>query len=94
MSYEPSSSGDGQDPPNAGSSFRTPTRPQYMTVGSGSTSEHAARLQAMLDEDSGYGGSIHGADNFAHGWDPSLTEDRFTPVSTPGRPGEANMPCM
>ncbi|TPX09472.1 uncharacterized protein E0L32_009360 [Thyridium curvatum] len=28
-----------------------------MTVGSGSTSEHAARLQALLDKDSGYGGS-------------------------------------
>jgi len=30
------------------------TRPQYMTVGSGSTSESAARLQALLDNDSGY----------------------------------------
>ncbi|CAG8636574.1 2644_t:CDS:2 [Scutellospora calospora] len=34
-------------------------RPQYMTVGSGSTSESAARLQAILDEDSGYGGKPH-----------------------------------
>ncbi|PHH83434.1 hypothetical protein CDD82_1088 [Ophiocordyceps australis] len=33
---------------------------QFMTVGSGSTSEHAARLQSMLDIDSGYGGSIAG----------------------------------
>ncbi|KAF7555512.1 hypothetical protein G7Z17_g2126 [Cylindrodendrum hubeiense] len=31
------------------------SRPQYMTVGSGSTSLHAARFRAMLD--SGYGGS-------------------------------------
>lgn len=31
-----------------------------MTVGTGSTSEHAHRLQALLDNDSGYGGSIAG----------------------------------
>lgn len=31
------------------------TRPNYMTVGNGTTSEHAARLQNLLD--SGYGGS-------------------------------------
>lgn len=37
-----------------------PTRPQYMTVGNGVTSEHAARLQHMIDVDSGYGGSIAG----------------------------------
>jgi mitofusin 2 len=36
------------------------SRPAYMTVGTGSTSQHAARLQAMLDNDSGYGGSIAG----------------------------------
>lgn len=94
MSSNPSSSSAGQESPRADSSFRTPARPQYMTVGSGSTSEHAARLQAMLDEDSGYGGSIAGGDSFARGWDPSLTEDRFTPVSTPGRPGEQNVTCM
>ncbi|KAI6370947.1 hypothetical protein MCOR25_004079 [Pyricularia grisea] len=34
--------------------------PSYMTVGTGSTSEHAHRLQALLDNDSGYGGSIAG----------------------------------
>lgn len=32
--------------------------PAYMTVGTGSTSQHAAHLQALLDADSGYGGSI------------------------------------
>ncbi|ROT42118.1 transmembrane GTPase fzo1 [Sodiomyces alkalinus F11] len=36
--------------------------PQFVTVGSGSTSVHAAQLQAMLDRDSGYGGSIDGGD--------------------------------
>ncbi|KAL7790565.1 hypothetical protein V8C43DRAFT_284893 [Trichoderma afarasin] len=38
-------------------------RPKYMTVGNGTTSEHAARLQSMLDIDSGYGGSIMGDDS-------------------------------
>ncbi|KAI1007516.1 hypothetical protein K3495_g707 [Podosphaera aphanis] len=31
--------------------------PEYMTVGSGSTSESAAQLQALIENDSGYGGS-------------------------------------
>ncbi|KHN96235.1 GTPase FZO1 [Metarhizium album ARSEF 1941] len=39
------------------------TRPHYMTVGTGSTSDHAARLQNMLDVDSGYGGSAPGEDH-------------------------------
>ncbi|KAK7737023.1 mitofusin [Cytospora paraplurivora] len=33
-------------------------RPGYMTVGSGSTSKHAAHLQELLERDSGYGGSV------------------------------------
>ncbi|KAI1417470.1 hypothetical protein F5Y13DRAFT_151073 [Hypoxylon sp. FL1857] len=37
-------------------------RPGYMTVGSGSTSQHAARLQSLIDDDSGYGGSVAGDD--------------------------------
>ncbi|KAK5994552.1 Transmembrane GTPase fzo1 [Cladobotryum mycophilum] len=44
-------------------------RPGYMTVGSGSASEHAARLQSLLDADSGYGGSIMGEDGST--WDGS-----------------------
>lgn len=32
--------------------------PAYMTVGSGSTSKHAAHLQELLERDSGYGGSV------------------------------------
>jgi len=58
-------------------------RPQYMTVGSGSTSESAARLQAILDEDSGYGGSMMGDENSANAWHPGLSQDRFTPAHTP-----------
>ncbi|KAI5864557.1 hypothetical protein GGS23DRAFT_452894 [Durotheca rogersii] len=38
-----------------------PERPGYMTVGNGS-SQHAARLQSLIDDDSGYGGSIAGDD--------------------------------
>ncbi|KAI0406663.1 hypothetical protein F4802DRAFT_557037 [Xylaria palmicola] len=37
-------------------------RPAYATVGSGSTSYHATRLQSLLDHDSGYGGSSIAAD--------------------------------
>lgn len=32
--------------------------PAFMTVGSGSTSKHAAHLQQILERDSGYGGSV------------------------------------
>lgn len=58
-----------------------PARPNYMTVGSGATSEHAARLQQMLDVDSGYGGSVtsgedHHAMMAASGWDTSTHHDR------------------
>ena len=40
-----------------------PSRPGYMTVGSGSTSEAASRLVSMLDNDSGYGGSLMDGDH-------------------------------
>lgn len=67
-------------------------RPQYVTVGSGSTSESAARLQALLDNDSGYGGSIAGDNpNGMPTWNPTITEDRPTPPlsSMPRGTGEA-----
>jgi mitofusin 2 len=65
---------------------RAPGRPQYMTVGTGSTSESAARLQALLDNDSGYGGSTAGDSN----WNPTLTEDRPTPSHSPMLRGETS----
>lgn len=65
-------------------------RPQYMTVGSGSTSESAARLQAILDEDSGYGGSMMGDENSANAWHPGPSQDRFTPAHTPVGQGAAS----
>ncbi|KAH3913728.1 hypothetical protein HBH56_106930 [Parastagonospora nodorum] len=49
--------------------------PGYMTVGSGSTPEAAARLVSMLDEDSGYGGSMMEGDS-ASSWRANIGEDR------------------
>ncbi|KAK4992348.1 mitofusin [Elasticomyces elasticus] len=76
--------------PSGGSSRRPHGGPGYMTVGSGSTSESAARLAAMLDEDSGYGGSVYDDGVIDRGWNPGMTEDRYTPAHTPLRPGESN----
>ncbi|KAF2122841.1 hypothetical protein BDV96DRAFT_481227 [Lophiotrema nucula] len=58
-------------------------RPGYMTVGSGSTPEAAARLVSMLDDDSGYGGSIVDGDIANPRWRQSILEDRPTPPPTP-----------
>lgn len=56
----------------------------YMQVGTGSTSASAARLQAILDDDSGYGGST-AADGLAQDtWHPGPTQDRFTPTNMLG----------
>lgn len=48
------------DPNMAGQAGASGARPNYMTVGNGMASEHAARLQGMLEADSGYGGSMMG----------------------------------
>lgn len=73
-------------------------RPAYMTVGTGSTSQHAARLQTMLDPDSGYGGSIAGdgvsssASNprASAAWDSAVQEDRPMPVQRSHPPTDAH----
>ncbi|KAL8839896.1 MAG: hypothetical protein Q9170_001576 [Blastenia crenularia] len=68
-------------------------RPQYMTVGSGSTSASAAALMASLEQDSGYGsmsGDSYNESGSSRGWHPGLTEDRPTPSYTPTVPGEYN----
>ena len=64
------------------------TRPQYMTVGSGSTSAAAAALTAMLD--SGYGDSLSGDGSSEHGWQSGLKADMPTPPHVPVLPGEIN----
>lgn len=69
---------------------KSSNRPQYMTVGSGSTSESAARLQAILDNDSGYGESVAGDTTVAPAWNPTLTEDRPTPAHSPMLRGVSN----
>ncbi|KAH8587526.1 transmembrane GTPase fzo1 [Bisporella sp. PMI_857] len=57
-----------------------PNSPQYINVGSGSTSESAARLKAILDHDSsGDGESI----NNLLAWNPTLAEDETTPMTSP-----------
>ncbi|KAF2503048.1 hypothetical protein BU16DRAFT_499041 [Lophium mytilinum] len=67
-----------------------PGRPNYMTVGTGSTPEAAARLVSMLDQDSGYGGSLDNGENSAPRWHSGILEDRPTPSHTPGLPGDNN----
>ncbi|KAF2397643.1 hypothetical protein EJ06DRAFT_481435 [Trichodelitschia bisporula] len=72
--------------PSEGSSFpdghsgAPPARPGYLTVGTGSTSEHADRLAALLDSDSGYGGSIADGESLNRGWHHGVEADRPTPV--------------
>ncbi|KAI9778838.1 MAG: mitofusin [Candelina submexicana] len=61
-----------------------------MTVGPGSPSASAAALTAILDDDSGYGGSIAGDSSTTSGWHPGMTEDRPTPAHTSLLPGESN----
>lgn len=62
-------------------------RPSYMTVGSGSTSEHADRLQAMLEVDSGYGSMADGASISGNRWDPDNLSDTPTGAFSPLQPG-------
>ncbi|KAI0413180.1 hypothetical protein F5X98DRAFT_295690 [Xylaria grammica] len=69
-------------------------RPGYVTVGSGSTSYHAMRLQSMLDDDSGYGGSSIAGDEPGSSklpmgsprTDPSLAGDMVLPRQSTGNP--------
>jgi mitofusin 2 len=60
--------------------------PGFMTVGSGSTSQHAARLQAMLDHDSGYGGSIAGDDVSASVFNPAASQAAWESAMQADRP--------
>lgn len=74
---------------------RDQSRPQYMTVGSGSTPASAAALMATLDRDSGYGSSISGDTHTGDGrypaWHSGLMEDFPTPSYTPTLSGEMNL---
>lgn len=91
-SSNPSGSGYSSPGGSSSSKRRVSGRPNYMTVGSGTTSEAASRLAAMLDQDSGYGGSDMDNSSLSRGWNPSLTEDRFTPASpVPGEQCECRI---
>ncbi|KAI1880252.1 hypothetical protein JX265_001873 [Neoarthrinium moseri] len=48
--------------PDSPSNTAGASGPGFVTVGTGSTSHHAARLQSLLDNDSGYGGSMADGD--------------------------------
>ncbi|KAF2746223.1 hypothetical protein M011DRAFT_404594 [Sporormia fimetaria CBS 119925] len=77
-SRHPASSDDSRAP--------TPSRPGYMTVGSGSTSESAARLVSMLDDDSGYGGSLMDGESASFSRSHKISEDVPIPI-LPGGTG-------
>jgi GTPase SAR1 family protein len=63
--------------------------PGYMTVGSGSTPEAAARLVSMLDNDSGYSGSMMDGEPSGSTWAPNMGED-MSPSPTPILSAESN----
>jgi GTPase SAR1 family protein len=64
--------------------------PGYMTVGGGSTPEAAARLVSMLDDDSGYGGSIQDGESAGRSWHSNIGEDRPSQSPTPLLNGESS----
>jgi GTPase SAR1 family protein len=68
----------GDDSSSSADAFvpRLPGAPGYMTVGSGSTPEAAARLVSMLDDDSGYGGSLADGQSSIPSWHSNIGEDR------------------
>src|ERR1700759_1014940 len=75
---------DSQSRHNQSSSRNAPSsRPNYMTVGNGSTSESAARLAALLDNDSGYGGSIPDGESTVAGSFLPGFHDTYAPRDSP-----------
>ncbi|KAF2966303.1 hypothetical protein GQX73_g7261 [Xylaria multiplex] len=80
--------------PTTPGSVNSAGRPGYVTVGSGSTSYHAHRLQSILDNDSGYGGSSIAGDEPGSSklplgsprTDPSLAGDMVLPRQSTGNP--------
>jgi GTPase SAR1 family protein len=75
---EPSSSRRNGRPSGETTPSRRNMGPGYMTVGSGSTPEAAARLVSMLDNDSGYGGSMMEGESSGSSstWRDNIGEDR------------------
>jgi GTPase SAR1 family protein len=91
----PSGSGDSSSSRRGRSSDETtPSTPNgapgYMTVGSGSTPEAAARLVSMLDNDSGYGGSMMDGDASGSRWRGNIGEDQPSASPTPILSGDSS----
>ncbi|KIW21585.1 hypothetical protein PV08_02165 [Exophiala spinifera] len=66
-------------------------RPEYMTVGSGGQSSHAAALMEQLERDSGYGsmpGDVQQQGGEMRTWENELLRDRPTPAHTPQVDGQ------
>jgi mitofusin len=80
----PSSSSSSSHPNAPAAPVASTAPPGYMTVGTGATPQYAAHLQAMLEQDSGYGGSIAGDEasssmsgpSSAAAWDTAINADR------------------
>lgn len=69
--------------PDSNNTARHPNETKFMTVGNGAASEHAARLQHLIDVDSGYGGSIAGDEQAAMtgaNWDAPMHHERQSGV--------------
>ncbi|CAO2651978.1 Nn.00g002610.m01.CDS01 [Neocucurbitaria sp. VM-36] len=75
--------------PSDGYNPQRSTGPGYMTVG-GSTPEAAARLVSMLDDDSGYGGSLADGEGTVPSWRSNIGEDRPSQSPTPILAGNSN----
>lgn len=69
-------------------------RPGYMYIGSGSTSESAAQLAALIEDDSGYGGSVAGSDNWNMGCHSDIAENRPSSDFMPENLGATEELCM
>jgi GTPase SAR1 family protein len=95
-SGEPSSSRRNGRPSGESTPSRRSMGPGYMTVGSGSTPEAAARLVSMLDNDSGYGGSMMDGESSGSGsgsgstWRDNIGEDGPSQPPTPIVAGESS----
>ncbi|KAJ3488159.1 hypothetical protein NLG97_g6251 [Lecanicillium saksenae] len=69
--------------PDANNTARQSNETKFMTVGNGAASEHAARLQHLIDVDSGYGGSIAGDEHSTMtgaNWDAPMHHERQSGV--------------
>lgn len=70
------------------------SRPGYMTVGAGSASQNAARLTALIDNDSGYGGSLHDGDSSSSRWHYDQMDFSETLTDVPVPLSSSSHHCM